>query len=426
MRRLSRKTKQRMRILFYKWDRQRLKLSIKKKHQVFLDKLKKQDLEKEEKKKAYRRISHKRKEIINALYDSYSFKEAPSLITINGNLGIEQIDGYDRFFSLARSLHSFDSRTLTIDLSSVDRIWPSGITMLCALKKWLELTCYTRHKKEPQILPIKPNDNGVEAYLNRCGFYDYLRTKTKTQSYKTHSSHDDSYAWIKDKKKNPALYFPPDLVKIRRIAGAYHIKQRETCEKLINELLATKTNYNQDELGFFSDVILVEILSNVQEHGLTCARDKGWFVLAQHHPTHEFISLCIADNGIGIENSLITGPQTDEIRNDLKQSFSVIDHASYIVHATKENVSGAVNASLKETELAILERHPRGNRRGNGLGRVIKRCKQLNIILAIISHKGACVFHNNGSIIKKESSETLLLGGTMYHMLIPCNGGSLR
>jgi hypothetical protein len=121
---------------------------------------------------------------------------------------------------------------------------------------------------------------------------------------------------------------------------------------------------------------------------------------------------------------LLTGPQGKEITSDLASTHSTIDHATYIVHATKANVSGARDATLKETELLILERWPRGNRRGNGLRRVLKTCRDLKIILTIVSHQGACVFHYNGNVIKKESSDGLILGGTMYHFLIPCDGGS--
>ena len=68
-------------------------------------------------------------------------------------------------------------------------------------------------------------------------------------------------------------------------------------------------------------------------------KDKGWWLLVQYHKNHGFISMCVADNGIGIRNSLLTGPQKNDILSSIGE-FKGND-GLYIKHAMKENVSGA-------------------------------------------------------------------------------------
>jgi len=56
----------------------------------------------------------------------------------------------------------------------------------------------------------------------------------------------------------------------------------------------------------FDSIILTEVFSNVTEHGVS-KFDAGWWILAQYHSTHKYIQYSIADNGIGIRNSLMSG-----------------------------------------------------------------------------------------------------------------------
>ena len=82
----------------------------------------------------------------------------------------------------------------------------------------------------------------------------------------------------------------------------------------MEELLRRLSSLNNDQIEEFINYVLIEIFNSVTEHGMPQKnKDEGWWMIAQHHQRHQFISLCIADNGIGIANSLYTGPQKAEI-----------------------------------------------------------------------------------------------------------------
>ncbi len=90
----------------------------------------------------------------------------------------------------------------------------------------------------------------------------------------------------------------------------------EIREEEILSLVERHSSLDAEQLEWFYSVILTEIFNNVTEHGIS-HKDNGWWLLAQYHKRHKIISLCIADNGIGVRNSLLTGPQKKE---DLKRN----------------------------------------------------------------------------------------------------------
>ena len=168
-----------------------------------------------------------------------------------------------------------------------------------------------------------------------------------------------------------------------------------------------------DGIEEFNDVVLTEIFNNVLEHGMP-HRDKGWWLLAQYHKTHKLISLCVADNGIGIRNSLMTGPQRHEISKRIDNPK--YNEGAFIRLACEENISGALAASIKEGTL--IKKYVSGSRRGNGLQRIIKTCKKLMIPLAILSHNGYLFLDENGHEKLCSSKYRRIFAGTMYHLKI--------
>jgi hypothetical protein len=163
----------------------------------------------------------------------------------------------------------------------------------------------------------------------------------------------------------------------------------------------------------FDSIILTEVFSNVTEHGIS-KHDAGWWILAQYHETHKFISISIADNGIGIRNSLMTGPQHNEIGKVIRNSPD--NDGEFICHALTENVSGALGASLKTG--VLFKRYDRGERRGHGLKRISSCCSKLNIPFAILSHYGYTFINGGGEIISAGAKPARVFAGTMHHFLI--------
>ncbi len=236
----------------------------------------------------------------------------------------------------------------------------------------------------------------VNSYLKHCGFYKYVNRPSD------------------DVKKD--YYSDEQVVKIKREKQPSNIEIRE--DEIIN-LLRKYSTLDSNQIDLFNCIVLTEILLNVTEHGVTY-RDRGWWVLAQYHPSHGFISLCIADNGIGLRNIFMTGPQMSDIpivNNALKD-------AEFIKLALTEQVSGAILAPKKTKRFLLLsKRYERGSHRGNGLIRIRAACKNLQIPFAIISHNGYVFVDKNANITKIKSMQNKVFAGTLHHFLIPAKKG---
>jgi hypothetical protein len=166
-------------------------------------------------------------------------------------------------------------------------------------------------------------------------------------------------------------------------------------------------------------VVLTEILLNVTEHGITNF-DKGWWVLAQYHPSHGIISICIADNGIGVRNILMTGPQ----ESDIPITNNPRNDADFIELALTAQISGALLAPKKtKSFLLLFQRYERGAHRGNGLKRIRSTCKGLRIPFALVSHNGYVFIDSDGNIARKASMGRKVFAGTLHHFIIPAKKG---
>jgi len=321
--------------------------------------------------------------------------EKPKTIYIEGEFGIEDDPTIEYFFEKAFEIIDFNNRELTINLEKCTRVWPSAITLLCSLKQWVELS--TRDsKRTPTIKSTSSSNDYVNSYLKHSGFYEYVNRPT-------HDVKSDYYS-------------DDQVVKIHR---EKYTSNLETREDEIVALLRKYSTLDNNQIELFNCIVLTEILLNVTEHGITYI-DKGWWVLAQYHPSHGFISLCIADNGIGIRNIFMTGPQMSDISID----NNPLNDAEFIKLALTEQVSGAVLAPKKTKRfLLLLKKYERGSHRGNGLNRIKATCKKLQIPFALISHNGYVFVDKNGNITQKASKQKKVFAGTFHHFLIPAKKG---
>jgi len=320
-----------------------------------------------------------------------SYKAPPLQVPITGEFGIEESASIDYFLQIASTFIDFNNTHLTFELENSTRIWPSAITLLCSLMQWVELT--TRHPKKgrrPQIASTPSKSDKVNSYLGHCGFYDYVKR-------------------LRDTKQD--YYSDKEIVKIQRETTPINIEIRE--DEII-ELLSKYSVFSPDQIELFNSKVLTEAFANVTEHGVS-HRDKGWWVVAQYHTTHAIISLCIADNGIGIRHSLMTGPQAREISQEVEDTPS--NDGIFIKMALEKTVSGALAAPEKTG--FIVKGYARGVHRGNGLRRITDTCKQLKIPFSILSHYGYTFVDENGTIDKYGSMPRRIFAGTLYHMAIP-------
>jgi len=320
-----------------------------------------------------------------------SYKAPPLQVPITGEFGIEESASIDYFLQTASTFIDFNNTHLTFELANCTRMWPSAITLLCSLMQWVELT--TRRPKKhrmPRIASTPSESDKLNSYLGHCGFYDYVKR-------------------LRDTKQD--YYSDEEIVKIQRETSPINIEIRE--DEII-ELLSKYSVFSPDQIELFNSTVLTEAFANVTEHGVS-QHDKGWWVLAQYHTTHAIISLCIADNGIGIRHSLMTGPQARDISQEVEDTPS--NDGIFIKMALEKTVSGALDAPQK-TGL-IVKGYARGVHRGNGLRRITDTCKQLKIPFSILSHYGYTFVDENGIIDKYGSMPRRIFAGTLYHMAIP-------
>jgi len=80
----------------------------------------------------------------------------------------------------------------------------------------------------------------------------------------------------------------------------------------------------------------------------------------------------------------------------------------------KQNVSGAMDASIKEGSF-FHKGYIKGSGRGNGLDRIKSTCLKLNISFSILSHFGYIFFDNYGKILKSGTHNNRIFAGTLYH-----------
>ena len=348
--------------------------------------------------KRIRVLRVRRNRIKKELFKEFTYSNGEqTVVEINQEFGLESGQNVAYFLEKAHETIDFNTRNLFIDIQECPKVWPSAITLLCSLEQWVEQWRQVAAPKKRQIPIIGSSDSSlsdVNAYLQRSGFYDYVGR----QSY----HHDQSC--------NEA-----EIIRIRREKNQRNVESREI---EICQLLKQHGNYGEDDIELFNSIVLTEVFANVQEHGVSL-QDKGWWIMAQYHPTHQIISLNIADNGVGLKNTLITGPQREYFEQ--KISSPKRNDGEFIRTAMQENVSGAYDASVKVPGI-IRDSYERGARRGNGLKRIIKTCGDLGIKFSILSHYGYAFRDENGKLAEVGSRENRIFAGTLYHFNIPVRG----
>ena len=334
------------------------------------------------------RVRKFRAKFRSGFYKPISYDQAPIDIELEKQLGIE--DDFDGFIDVASSFIDSKSRTVQFDIENCTRLWPSAITLLCSFEQWTEITANQKHK--PVVSSNDSNFQEVNSYLAHCGFYDYV-----------HREHENLPTDIYDENQT---------VKIKREKNSSEIEDREDS---IRQILEDYSILSDEQIEEFDDRVLIEAFNNVTEHG-NSYRDNGWWTITQYHKTTGIISLCLADNGIGIKNSLLTGPQ----RKQLLKRFKSEDDSDYMCAALEENVSGAITGSRKDEGIAFLPKtYSRGSRRGNGLKRIKEACAKCGIEFSLLSQYGYIKIGSDGKIALKGIKTSRIFAGTLYHFSIP-------
>ena len=332
-------------------------------------------------------IKRHRRAFQRRFYKKRPYAGHKQTVVIEGQCGLEHDSrGYA---ALASEFISSNARGINFNISDCTKMWPSAIALLCSFKQWTEITA--KPPKTPAISSSESKHGSVNQYLAHSGFYDYVNRPYVESTEDTHVEAQN--------------------VKIQRETDLTSVIDRENS---IHDIIRKYSSLTADQIEKFGDVVLSEVFSNVTEHGISF-RDKGWWTITQYHDAAGIISFCLADNGIGIKHSLLTGPQKKDLQTRIKGD----QDGDYIRHALEANVSGALTGSIRdERELLVLKKYPLGKRRGNGLKRVVDTCRDCGISLRILSQKGFLCMDTDGEISHNTHAKRVF-AGTLYHFIVP-------
>lgn len=346
----------------------------------------------------FNEVIERRKRIIKLHYKKFYLKNKVQKVSIDGEFGIENPNSIDSTLDIASRIIDFNTETLKIDLINCTRVWPSGVTLLCSLLHWVELSAIGRII--PKIYSSNSNIAKVNSYLDHCGFYKYVK---RVRDFEIDNYYNDQ-----------------EIVKIERETDQSS-RATEKRENQILELLKNYSNFTDEEIEIFDTVILTEILINVSEHGIV-HKDKGWWVLAQFHKNHNIISICIADNGIGFRNSLMTGPQSEEISKIIANDKS--NDGKFIKLCFEREYSGAFDEPVPKRGFLKKTSKP-GEKRGLGLKRIKNACQFLGIRFNILSQHGYIIVDEKGKIEQFGAKSNRIFAGTLYQLNIKVGNKNL-
>jgi len=341
-----------------------------------------------------KKIEKIRKKILIDEHKKYNYTLPEKKVTVCNEFGIEQ-GGIINFVKNAVQIIDFNTQKLTIDLQKCTKMWPSAITLLCSLVEWVEFGAkYIEDIKVPNIVSTYSKIDRVNGYLIKSGFYNFIG-KSETKQIPTGHPHH--------------------VIKIER----EYTKDSKVVSKKeddIIKLLVDNTQYTPAEVKSFVSNVIIEVFGNIQEHGIQ-VNDSGWWFLAQFHSNHKIASINIADNGIGIKNSLLSGPQKRQIKSELKEKTKL--DGDMIKYAMMENVSGALGSKIDDKYRKFYRGYSLfGQRRGNGLERIRETCLKLCVAFAIISHHGYIYYDALGKM-SYGTEENRIFAGTLYHFDFP-------
>lgn len=341
-----------------------------------------------------------KKRFIKKYFKKRFKKNRATTLVLKKEIGLESNIG--QFLDISKEILKQSSCVIKFDLHLVEKIWPSGVMLFASLVNWIKITTKNTKNVQVMISSTRSDKEEVNAYLDQCGFYDYVNRSK------------DIYNRNKAGKEC-----------IVRIKHENTVESSENRQEEVMDLINNNSSLSNKDKEILNDRVLTEIFGNVIEHGFSVFQRnqsiQGWYLLSQLHEDAGFISVCIADNGIGIENSLLTGPQRENLINEYKRDSS--ERSFFLKRALEANISGAFNAPVKEGSnlYKIYKRYkfPRGERRGFGLKRVVSNCKKISVPITIISGYACISFDKDGDVIFEKSYDSLLFAGTMYYLQIP-------
>jgi hypothetical protein len=356
--------------------------------------------EEEKFKNKFKNWGKPRKKYVQLFYSKVQFLDKEKEVKIVGDFGIEK--DLVNFFKVTQEITKGFPKKLMIDLRQCSRIWPSGVMFLASYHHWFQI----KGEARSDVVLHLPQSGAVTEYVEFSGLKEYVVSKENNSQI-----------------SNNVIKFDPHLnIKLKRETD------KDSYQKVfeqISDILSRESVLDSEQLEEFNDQVLNEILINLSEHGVNYrflgfnSEDLGWYIACQVHPTNGFISLCMADNGIGITSSILTGPQQEILKKNLRLSRlnSIEIEKMIMLKALEKDISGAYDASQYEAKYGLFKKVNKGKTRGRGFSRIIDVCRGMNIDLSVASNKGF-LSYKNGNATSDGFNDKIYVG-TLYNLKIP-------
>lgn len=207
-----------------------------------------------------------------------------------------------------------------------------------------------------------------KSYAGTMGFFKYI-------------SHSLGIGKLPGEAHGSNNYIPITPIKVdelqkNEIAQGNYMMIGEVIEKEAGRLARIVDRGNQ-ELHKLLTYLIREILRNIPEH----AKTNTMWVCGQYWPTFELAEIAIADEGIGIYNSII--------QNNSHKKY-ITDNEKALQWALKAGISEAFKPSMKKKSC------DEWTNSGFGLYMVNEICKHLNGSFCIISYGNYMLIDNHG------------------------------
>ena len=282
---------------------------------------------------------------------------------VNFPAELDLFDHTDIFCKLFHKIAFAEKELLEIHLGKVEFIYPEAVVYLAAIAE------HILRRSNVEIREFQPKNVETDEYLRICGLRDFF------------------YVPIKELPTREPSFFG-DCIPISRDP-----QDKDSVAQKMTDLLNVRLKLDADTKALLSQGI-GEVMGNSVEHGEVV----NWYRIAQVHQKRKWITLAIADNGVGVCHTLrsgFKGQKYDDMKDAqlLKESFK--DHVTR--YAPKE-----------------------GEAHGYGLTNIKKFVEKTHSKLAIVSGEGVYkVDYSTGGMIESFSNTKQALPGTLIVVRIP-------
>ena len=311
---------------------------------------------------------------LSAIHTEWAFVTKFRRIFKVGLTWIEFPNQVDIFGNPAEWFHLFEKLSfpkgaqILLNMRNLEFCYPEGVVYLAAIADHL------LNRSNVSIKENQPSLQITDEYLKVCGLRNFFNARKGEAPAIDPKLFGDGIPISRDSQEKTSL-----------------------AEKMV-QLIQSRVSMTQGVATLLSES-LGEVMGNSIEHGEVIQ----WYRIAQIHPTRGYITIAIADNGVGIPHTLRNGHQSEKFKK--MKDFEVI----------------------RESFESDVTRHaPKlGEAHGAGLNIVLDFVQTTGAKLAMLSGRGMWQLdYTTPKATEKYFDFEKALPGTLLVLRIPCKPGN--